>query len=290
MKPAPFEYHAPETVESVLELLARHGDDARILAGGQSLMPLLNFRLARPAVIIDINLLRQLDYISGEKGSISIGALTRQRRVERWAAAGAPLLAQALHHIGHVAIRTRGTVAGSLAHADPAAELPAIMLCLDGSVVARSAAGERQIAARELFASHLTTTLRADEMITEVRLPLPDSRHGWGFLEVARRHGDFALVGVVAVVALARQRIEQARIALFGCGPTPLRATAAERALAGQSPAPATIEAAAREAADALSPESDLHASAAYRTRVAATLIARALATAVERAKDDTRS
>lgn len=287
MKPAPFDYHAPRTVESALELLSGHGDDARILAGGQSLIPLLNFRLARPAVLIDINGIGGLDYISEENGSISIGALTRQRRVEKWAARGAPLLAEALDHVGHVAIRTRGTVAGSLAHADPAAELPALFLCLDGSVLVRSAAGTREVPARALFASHLTTTLRADELITEVRVPLPAARHGWGFLEVSPRHGDFALVGVVAVVALARRRIAHARIALFGCGPTPLRAAAAERLLAGQAPTPAAIEAAAREAADALRPESDLHASAAYRTRVACTLVARALSAAVERATDE---
>ena len=285
MKPAPFEYHDPRSIDDAVALLARHGDDAKVLAGGQSLIPLLAFRLARPAVIVDINRIPALDYIRNEHDGVAIGALARQRQLELWALGRSPLLRTALRHVGHAAIRTRGTIAGSIAHADPAAELPALLLCLDGSVIARSSSGQREIPARELFVSHLTTAVRADELITEARLPgLPDGA-GWGFLEVARRHGDFALVGVVAVVALRNGRIEQARVALFGCGAAPVRATPAEQALAGQAPTPGAFAAAAREAAGKLTPDADLHASAEYRRRVAHTLMVRALAAATERAR-----
>jgi aerobic carbon-monoxide dehydrogenase medium subunit len=287
VKPAPFAYHAPHALDEALGLLARHGDEAKILAGGQSLVPLLNFRLARPAVVVDINRVAGLDEIRAEDGRIAVGALVRQRRLEVWARQQFPFLADALRYVGHQAIRTRGTVAGSLAHADPAAELPALLVCLEGSVVARSPAGLREVRARELFVSHLTTSLRPDELITEVRLPRLPQGAGWGFLEVARRHGDFALVGAAAVVSLAGGRIAEPRVALFGCGATPVRATRAETILAGQPPTPEAVGAAARDAAEALAPESDLHATAEYRRRVARTLMARALGLAVGRARGD---
>ena len=287
MKPAPFAYHAPRALDETLGLLARHGDEAKILAGGQSLVPLLNFRLARPAVVVDINRMSGLGEIREEDRQIAVGALVRQRRLEVWARQGFPLLAEALRYVGHHAIRTRGTVAGSLAHADPAAELPALLVCLEGSVVARSPAGHREVRARELFVSHLTTSLRPDELITEVRLPRLHTGAGWGFLEVARRHGDFALVGAAAVVSLADGRIAEPRVALFGCGATPVRASRAEAILAGQPPTPEAVAAAARDAAGALAPESDLHATADYRRRVAQTLMVRALGLAIGRARGD---
>ena len=287
MKPAPFAYHAPRALDETLELLARHGDEAKILAGGQSLVPLLNFRLARPAVVLDINRMSGLGEIREEDGQIAVGALVRQHRLEVWARQQFPLLADALRYVGHLAIRTRGTVAGSLAHADPAAELPALLVCLEGSVVVRSPAGHREVRARELFVSHLTTSLRPDELITEVRLPRLQTGAGWGFLEVARRHGDFALVGAAAVVSLASGRIAAPRVALFGCGATPVRATRAEAILAGQPPAPEAIAAAARDAAAALAPESDLHATAEYRQRVAQALMVRALGLAIGRARGE---
>ena len=287
MKPAPFAYHAPRALDETLGLLARHGDEAKILAGGQSLVPLLNFRLARPAVVVDINRMSGLDEIREEDGQIAVGALVRQHRLEVWARQQFPLLADALRYVGHLGIRTRGTVAGSLAHADPAAELPALLVCLEGSVVVRSPAGHREVRARELFVSHLTTSLRPDELITEVRLPRLQTGAGWGFLEVARRHGDFALVGAAAVVSLASGRIAAPRVALFGCGATPVRATRAEAILAGQLPTPEAVAAAARDAAGALAPESDLHATAEYRRRVAQTLIGRALGLAIGRARGD---
>jgi carbon-monoxide dehydrogenase medium subunit len=283
MKPAAFEYHDPRTTKEALDLLARHRDDAKILAGGQSLVPMLNFRLARPRVVVDINRVTELDYLREDNGVIRVGALTRQRTLERWARTRFPLMAETLRHVGHEAIRNRGTVAGSIAHADPAAELPALLLCLDGSVVARSSSGMRQIAGRDLFRFALTTALRPDEMITEVRLPRIPESAGWSVMEVARRHTDFALLGVVAMVTLATKKIDTVRIAVFGCGGTPVRASAAEQALAGQAPLPAKIDRAAHEAAARLTPDADLHASAAYRTHVARTLIARAVAAAVDR-------
>jgi carbon-monoxide dehydrogenase medium subunit len=285
VKPAPFEYHAPGSLDETVELLARHGDEAKVLAGGQSLLPMLNFRLARPAVVVDINRIPGLDYVREEDGRVAIGALARQRRVERTDLPRLPLLGETLRWVGHAAIRTRGTIAGSLAHADPAAELPALLLCLDGSVIARSRAGQRELAAGRLFVAPLTTALRPDELITEVRVPTLPAGAGACLLEVARRHGDFALVGVVTVVELRGDRIQRARVALFGCAGTPVRATGVEQALRDQPPTAETIAAAARAATASLTPDSDLHASAEYRRRVAGTLVQRALATAAERAR-----
>jgi carbon-monoxide dehydrogenase medium subunit len=289
MKPAPFAYADPRTLDEVIEHLARHGDEAKLLAGGQSLMPMLNLRLARPAVIVDLNRVAGLDAIVERDGMLLVGALVRQRALERWATDRAPLLAAGLRLIGHTAIRTRGTVAGSIVHADPAAELPALLLCLDGAVLARSRAGERAIAARDLFQGPLVTSLRADEVVVETRWTLPPAGAGWGLHEVTRRQGDFALVGVAAVVTLARGVIARARIVLFGAGPVPVRAEAAERALDGQPPSPALIAEAARAAGVGLEPASDLHAPAAYRLSVARTLTARALNDAVARSLDSHR-
>jgi carbon-monoxide dehydrogenase medium subunit len=286
VKPAPFEYVAPRSVDEAVAELARHGDDAKILAGGQSLVPMLNFRLARPAVVVDINRVGGLDGLTEAGGTLRAGALVRQRRLERWAESRSPLLAAAMPHIGHSAIRNRGTVAGSVVHADPAAELPALLLVLDGVVVARSPRGERLIPAVELFQGPLTTSLRADEIVTETRWTLPPSTDGWGFHEVARRHGDFALVGAVAVVGLRAGRLERIRVALFGAGPTALRMAVVERGLSGQSAAVATFREVAEDATRELEAATDLHATAAYRRAVAATLMARALADAAGRAID----
>jgi carbon-monoxide dehydrogenase medium subunit len=286
VKPAPFDYLDPRSLPETLQHLRQHGDDAKILAGGQSLLPMLNLRLARPAVVVDINGIPALDTLSAERGVLRVGALVRQRRFERWATEHLPLVGAALRLVGHAAIRNRGTVAGSLSHADPAAELPALFVCLDGTAVAASLKGERTIAAHDLFQGPLTTSLASDEIVTETRWSLPASGAGWGFHEVARRHGDFALVGVATVVTLQDGRIAAARIALFGAGPTPVRARHAEQALSGGAPTPERMRDAARAAADSLDPQSDIHASAAYRKRVAATLTERALVDAVARAKD----
>ena len=286
MKPAPFEYADPRSLDEALVELARHGDDAKILAGGQSLVPMLNFRLARPAVVVDINRIGGLDGVVEAGGTLRAGALVRQRQLERWAGGRSPLLAAAMTHIGHSAIRNRGTVAGSVVHADPAAELPAMLLVLDGVVVARSPRGERLIPASELFQGPRTTSLRADEIVTETHWALPPSTDGWGFHEVARRHGDFALVGAIAVVGLRAGRLERVRVALFGAGPTPLRVATVERALDGQPPAVAAFREAAMNATRELDAAPDIHATAEYRRSVAGTLMARALVDAAGRAQD----
>ena len=284
MKPAPFEYHAARSSAEAVEVLARHGDAAKVLAGGQSLVPMLNFRLARPGVLVDINNAADLDYLREADGVLVVGALVRQRRLERWAADRAPLIAEALRLVGHVAIRNRGTVVGNLAHGDPASELPALLLCLDGAVVARNAAGERFIAASELYLAPLTTSLAADEILAEARFTLPPAGAGWGFAEVARRHGDFALAGCAALLWRDGEgRIAGARIAFFGVGSTPVRGGAGEGLLLGLEPTPARLREAAQAAAAALSPEGDLHATADYRRRVAGVLAERTLIVALER-------
>jgi carbon-monoxide dehydrogenase medium subunit len=289
VKPAPFDYMAARSVGEAVEALARHGEDAKVLAGGQSLLPMLNMRLARPAVVVDVNGVSELDYVRQTDGTLAVGAVCRQRVVERWAAQRAPLLAAVLRAVGHVAIRTRGTVGGSVAHADPASELPALLLALDGEVTARSARGERTIAAGELFVAPLTTSLAEGELLTEARFRFPGPGTGWGFAEVTRRHGDFALVGAVSLLGLgADARVTTVRLAFFGVGGTPVRGAAAEGALVGQEPTRARIEEAARTAAAALSPEADLHATAAYRRRVAEVLAVRTLTEALERARAGT--
>ena len=284
MKPAPFEYEAAHSAAEAVALVARHGDQAKVLAGGQSLVPMLNLRLARPGVVVDINGVAELDYLRESGGALAVGALTRQRAVERWAAEHSPLIAEALRLVGHVAIRNRGTVVGNLVHGDPASELPALLLCLDGAVVVRGPAGERVIRAADLYLAPLTTSLAADEVAVEARFTLPPAGAGWGFAEVARRHGDFALAGAVAVVRLgADGRVVGARLSFFGVGGTPGGGAAGEAVLAGQTPTPERVRDAARAAAADLSPDADLHASAAYRQRVAAVLAERTLSAAVER-------
>jgi len=273
----------PRTVDEAVEHLGRHGDEAKVLAGGQSLVPMLNFRLARPAMLVDVNRIAGLDGVTEKNGALSVGALVRQRQLERAIGGRFPLLAAGLRLIGHTAIRVRGTVAGSIAHADPAAELPALLVCVGGIVVARSPRGERMIAAADFFVGPLMTALADDELVVETRWPLLPVA-GWGLHEVARRHGDFALVGAAALVTLANGNVEAVSVAIFGCGATPVNATAAARALEGRPPTPAAIAEAAQAAAATLEPHDDLHATADYRRRVARTLTARALTDAVSRA------
>jgi len=284
VKPAPFDYIAARSAAEAVEALARFGDDAKVLAGGQSLIPMLNLRLARPAVLVDINRAGELDYLREADGTLHVGALARQRALERWATGRVPLLAEALRWVGHLPIRVRGTVAGSVSHGDPASELPALLLCYDGAVVALSRRGERVIPVASLYRAPLTTSLEADELVTEVRVPLPARGMGWGFAEVARRHGDFALVGAVTLVELgADRRLSKARLGFFGVGGTPVRGAAAEAVLAGHEPTPGRLREAARAAAAGLVPESDLHATAEYRRRVAEVLAERTLTAALER-------
>jgi CO/xanthine dehydrogenase FAD-binding subunit len=287
VKPAPFQYAAPETVEESLTLLRAHGREGKLLAGGQSLVPLLNMRLARPGVIIDLNRVRELDYIREENGEVAIGAMTRQRTAERSpiVTRRLPLLATALPLVGHSQIRTRGTVGGSLAHADPSAELPAVLTALDGTVIVRGSRRTRRLAPHEFFVSYLTTALEPDELLLEVRFPSHEDQ-GTAFLEVARRHGDYALVGVAVVVTMTAGRCTQARLAFTGVGPVPVRVAEAERLMIGAVPTDATLAEVRSVVADRIEPSDDIHASAEYRKDVAGVLAQRALRAAVARATE----
>jgi carbon-monoxide dehydrogenase medium subunit len=286
MKPPPFEYVAASSAADVVEALRRYGDDAKVLAGGQSLIPMLALRLARPSALIDINGCSDLDGLAESGGTLTVGALVRQRALEKWSAARSPLFAEALGWVAHAPIRNRGTVVGNLVHADPASELPALLLCLDGAVMARRKGGERVIPADKLYLAPLTTSLESDEVATAARFTLPPEGAGWGFAEVARRHGDFALVGCAAVLALdGAGAVSHARLGFFGVGGTPVRSAPGEGALLGQQPTAARVEEAAKAAAAALSPDGDIHASAGYRKTVAATLAERVLTVALSRCR-----
>ena len=285
MKPAPFKYVRPHSVDEALALLSEHGDDAKVLAGGQSLVPLMNMRMAQPSVLIDINGLTDLSGIAHEGPQLQIGALTRQVDVERSAEVTRrlPVIGEGLRHVAHIGIRSRGTFGGSVAHADPASELPALVLALDGELVVRSAQGERIVPAEDFFRSYFTTAMEPTEILTAVRVSGPSS-HRWAFLEVARRRGDFALVGVITVLELGEhRRCQRARLALFGVSDVPVRARAAEDHLTSATVADdGAIDEAARLAAAGLTPSSDIHASAEYRRKVAEVLVRRALRTAVQ--------
>lgn len=288
MKPPPFDYRAVGTVEEAVAALSEGGDGAKLLAGGQSLVPLLALRLVRPELVVDINGVRGLDYVELHDRRLRIGALARHRAVERDArvARRFPLVVEAVSKVGHVAIRNRGTVGGSLAHADPAAEWPALLLALDGEVEVAGPAGRRVISGEELFVSYLETSLDANEVLCEARFRLPAMQVGTSFLEFARRDGDFAIVGVAAVLALEYGAVSHCRIALSGAGGTAVRARGAEERLAGGPPGDGEIEEAAALVAEEIGPPSDIHGSAEYRRKVARVLVRRALVTARERAAD----
>ena len=292
MKPAPFDYFSPATVEEALALLDEHGGDAKPLAGGQSLIPAMNFRLARPAVLVDLNRIADLAYVRAAPGGVAIGAMTRQRAVERSddVARAAPLLGEAMPSIAHPQIRNRGTMGGSIAHADPSAELPAVMLALDAQFRAKSATGERSIPAGEFFKGMLETALAPGELLVEIAVPRLPASSGTAFLEMARRHGDYALVGVAAIVTLdPRGRCQQAKLSLLSVGDGPVLANEAGKVLAGQSPSEELLRAAGDAAATRdVDPPSDIHASAAYRRQLVAVLTRRALARAFERAQQAT--
>jgi carbon-monoxide dehydrogenase medium subunit len=286
MKLPPVGYEAPETVPEALELLAEHQDEASVLAGGQSLIPLLALRLAQPAVLIDINGVAELYGVSAADGWVTVGAMTREYVAEEseTVADAVPLLAAALPLIGHEAIRNRGTVGGSLAHADPAAELPAVARALDAEFVVRGLAGERVVPAAEWFEGYLTTSRRPDELLVEVRFPAARPGTGVSFQEVARRHGDFAMVGLATSVTLSDGVISDARLAFAGVSDVPARASGAEELLVGQRPSAGLFDEAARRAAADIDPSADLHGSAEYRKKVAATLVRRGLREAVDNA------
>lgn len=280
MKSPPFRYLAPSSLDEALSLRAEHADDCAVLAGGQSLVPLLNLRMAFPETVIDIGRVPGLGGVRERDGGLAVGAMTRHREAELspLVAARAPLLPLALAHVGHVAIRNRGTVGGSLAHADPAAELPALALVHDAELVVRSVRGERVVPAAGFFRGYMTTAVEPDELLVEVRLPAPSPGTRAGFVEVARRHGDYALAGAAALVRLdPAGTIAEARLALFGVDATPVRAVEAEAALRGARPGEDVFREAAELAASGLAPNADVHASSEYRRRVAAVVARRAL-------------
>jgi carbon-monoxide dehydrogenase medium subunit len=288
MKPAPFEYHRPESVDEALTLLAEHGYDAKLLAGGQSLVPAMNFRMATPAVLIDLNRIPGLDGIARADGGLRIGAMARQRAAERsgLVAAHAPLLAETLPYVAHAQIRNRGTIGGSIAHADPAAEMPAVMLALDARFHLRGPGGARVVAAGDFFTGLFGTALEAEEMLVEVEIPSAAPRTGWAFDEVSRRHGDYALAGLAAVVQVDDAgRCTAARISLLSVGDGPVLAAEASAALVGQAPTEDAIRAAAEAAAQRdVDPPGDIHATPAYRRQLVEVLVRRVLPRAFARA------
>ncbi|MGH3501049.1 MAG: FAD binding domain-containing protein [Nocardioidaceae bacterium] len=287
MKPPPFSYRAPTTVEAAQALLAEHSDEeARVLAGGQSLIPLMNFRLAQPTHLVDLGHLPSLDVIRHDDGALAVGAMVRQSALEHSAetARTAPLLVEATRLVAHPPIRHRGTVGGSIAHADPAAELPAAVLALDGEMVATSVRGRRAIPASEFFLGPFTTALQPDEILTELRVPSWPAGAGYAFEEFTRTHGNFAVVGAAALVQLDGERVAGAALALCGVGGTPLRAHEAERTLTGEEPSADAIRSAADAAVAGLEPTSEVHASGPYRLRLTRAYARRALELASERA------
>ena len=288
MKPPPFAYHAPAHLEDIFDLLERYGDDAKVLAGGQSLMPLLNFRLSYPSALIDINHVADLSYLQQEDGQIRIGALTRQRTIEfsELVRRRLPLLYEATTLVGHLPIRTRGTIGGSLAHADPAAEYPTVALVLDAELVLQGPSGQRRISAEEFFVSYLTTALAPNEVLTEIRFSPSPLTSGWAFEEFARRHGDFAVVGVAGVIDTDGEQCRTARLAAAGVGPTPIRLRAAEDILVQEGVTEQSVQRAAAKAAELVEPDSDIHASADFRRHLTQVLTRRAIKRAIERGQE----
>lgn len=291
MKPSRFEYYDPADLTEALLLLDQHGDQAKVVSGGQSLVPMLNMRLARPQALVDLRRIDSLRYIRLEGEQLCIGGLTCHAEVEHFplVARYAPLLQEAVRHIGHTAIRNRGTIGGSLAHADPAAELPAVLVALGGEVVATSLAGARTVSSEELFVTYFTTSLQPGEVLTEVRLPVTALGTGTAFVEIARRSGDFALVGVACHLRLdAGGAVADGGLALTGVGPTPVSVPHALEALRGRVPTEADWQEVGHTmVAAGLEPESDLHASASYRRHLAGELAARALRIAHARARQN---
>jgi aerobic carbon-monoxide dehydrogenase medium subunit len=289
MKPAPFKYIAAASLEHALSLKEEHGDEAKLLAGGQSLIPAMNFRLARPAVVIDINEIEALAGVRAQAGAVLVGSLTRYRALQRDEVFGRqfPLIGEALPHIAHPQIRNRGTIGGNLSHADPASELPAIALALRARFHVRSAKRERWIEAADFFTGALTTDLQPDEMLVEIEWPSPKPRSGSCFMEIARRRGDFAIAGVAAMVTLdKRDKCSEIRLALCGVGETPVDASAAADGLIGQSPGEQAIRDAAAVLQGMVEPAGNVHATADYQRHVVGVLAERALTTAFERVRD----
>ncbi len=282
MKNPPFTYHRPESLADALSLLAKYGDDAKVLAGGQSLLPVMALRLGHPDHVIDIGRIAEFSNLVAGPGGTTIGALVRHAEAERSAdiAAYAPLVAAAAPYIGHRAIRTRGTLVGSVAHADPAAEMPAVCLALGATMVAASVDSTRVIAAADFFEGYLTTALEPNEILTEIRLPAWPAGVGGTVVEISRRHADYALLGLACTAEVSGGSISSAALSFFGVGSTPVRITDAEAALVGQAPGEAAFAAAAEIVSDQLEPLSDIHGTSNYRKHIAGVLTRRGLAEA----------
>ncbi|MDQ3707383.1 MAG: xanthine dehydrogenase family protein subunit M [Chloroflexota bacterium] len=289
MKPTPFEYYAPRTRQEALELLAEYAGEAKVLAGGQSLVPSMNFRLAQPAILLDLNGVDDLFGITpAEGGGLLVGAMTRHRTVERSpiVAERAPLIAEAMPFIAHPQIRNRGTFGGSLAHADPAAELPALAVALDAQVRVQNVSGDRWIPASDFFLGLFTTALEPDEMLVEVEIPPLPGRTGTAFEEFARRHGDYALVGTAAVVTLGDDgTVAECKLVFLSVGDMPVVAASASEVLRGQQPSEEAIRAAAEALTAEIDPQADIHATAEYRMHLSKVLARRTLVRSVQRAK-----
>ena len=288
MKPPKFEYNAAHSVEEALSLLKEAGEDAKILAGGQSLVPMLNFRLTRPSHLIDINKVSELDYVREEDGKLVVGALTREVTIERSALVKEkfPLMTEATALIGHVQIRNRGTVGGSIAHADPASEYPALVVLSDAELTIAGPNGTRTATWDEFFLTYLTTSLEPDELLTEIRFPLPKAGSGFAFEELTRRHGDFALVGCAAQVTMnGGGTCEDARLSLIGVGPFPHRSPEAEKMLKGQKLTDQLISDAGQLISEEVDPDGDMHASVEYRRAMSKVFVERAMKKAISRAQ-----
>jgi len=286
MKPVAFDYMAAESLDDAVSALARAGGDGKILAGGQSLVPMLNFRLVRPSILIDINRVRDLGYVDATGDVVRVGALTRHHSLETSPVIRAhlPIVTAAMQHVAHLAIRNRGTIGGSLSHADPAAELPMMAVLLDAKIGIRSLQGRRVADARRFFTGSLTTDLKHDEIVTDVEFPCLLPNTGWAFEEMARRAGDFALAAVGVTMSAREGKADRVRIGMMGVGETPLRALEAEGLLAGKAIDAQALETAASAIAAAVEPNTDLHASADYRRFLVGALARRAISVAWQRA------
>ena len=285
MKPPPFDYLRAESTEAALAALAQQGDEVKVLAGGQSLIAMMNLRLVRPQMLVDINRLTDLDYIKQDNGSLTIGALTRQAAVEESAliSEACPLMAEAIKHVAHKPIRNRGTIGGNLVHADPTSELPAVAVALDATFTVRSQAGERTLSAADFFVGYLTTAIKPNELLTEIRVTSWPQGQGWSFMEYSPRKGDYALVGVAATLQVSDGICQAARLVYTGVGEHTLRITEAEQALVGNPPGEAAFQEAADIASRSVDPSSDVHASADYRRDLVRALTTRALQQALDR-------
>ena len=290
MKPTPFAYHAPNTIDEAAKILGNDPEDFRLLAGGQSFVAMLNLRLVSVGNLVDLNRIPGLNHVRVEAGSVVIGALARQYDVEhsKEVRIALPVLSTAILHVAHSQIRNRGTVVGSLCHADPAAEIPAVWLALGGELTAQSTAGKRTIRPEDFFVSAFTTTLKPNEVVTEVRFDRTNGATGWSFEEVTKRHGDFALVGAVTQVTLDGGSVRDARVVCFGVGSKPMRIPAVEKRLIGTRTSAvddALLDKAAAEVSATVDPTDDIHATGEYRRHVAGVLTRRGLRRALEGAQ-----